>query len=136
MMKSIAILAVVGLSLIIPLAGACRAEDTSEKSATEIKSADEEITQEDLLEAQGSVHGKHGRRLFKTAYWAAGLAGDMKSTYDAYGYPSSRYREEKAGVVFEKWTYLEAGLQFTFRGDKLMATRRFNPGSALGIYLK
>lgn len=125
-----------GFILSVPLAGASFAQDTSEESDAKIAPSEEEITQEDLLEAQDSVHGKRGRRLFKTAYWAAGLTGDMKSIYDSYGYPSSRYREQKAGVVLEKWTYLEAGRQFIFRDNKLTRTRRFSPGSALGIYLK
>ena len=137
MLKFTVICALLGLILIIPLAGASLAQDTSEESDVEITPAEEEeITQEDLLEAQDSVHGKRGRRLFKTAYWAAGLTGDMKRIYDSHGYPSSRYREQKVGVVLEKWTYLEAGRQFVFRGNKLTRTRRFNPGSTIGIYLK
>jgi hypothetical protein len=122
--------------LCFPLAGASIAQETTEEADTEVTPAEEEITQEDLLEDQASVRGKRGRRLFKTAYWAAGLTGDKKRIYDAHGYPSSRYREHKAGVMIEKWTYLEAGRQFVFRGDKLARTRRFAPGSAVGIYLE
>ncbi len=137
MLKFTVICAFVGLALSIPLAGASLAQNTSEESDVEVTPAEEEeITQEDLLETQGSVHGRRGRRLFKTAYWAAGLTGDMKRIYDSHGYPSSRYREQKVGVILEKWTYLETGRQFTFRGDRLKRTRRFNPGSTLGIYLK
>lgn len=136
MLKSAVVIGLAGLFLSVPLVGGSLAQDTSEESAAEVTPAEEEITQEDLLEAQGSVHGKRGRRLFKTAYWAAGLTGDMKEIYDSYGYPSSRFREQKVGVVLEKWTYLEAGRQFIFRDDKLTRTRNFNPGSALGVYLK
>lgn len=130
------VLALAGLMVCLPLACASLAQETPEEPATEVTPAEEEITQEDLLEDQASVHGKRGRRLFKTAYWAAGLTGDMKSIYDTHGYPSSRYREYKAGVMIEKWSYLEAGRQFIFRGDKLARTRRFVPGSAVGIYLE
>jgi hypothetical protein len=97
---------------------------------------EEDMTREDLLESLDQVHGKRARRLFKTAYWAAGLEGDMKAVYDAYGYPSTRYREVTAGVTLEKWTYLDDGTQFIFRDRKLTGTRDFNPGSALGIYIK
>ena len=135
-MKFAVMIGLAGLVLGIPLVDVSLGQETSGKSAAEVAPAQEEMTQEDLLEAQGSVHGKRGRRLFKTAYWAAGLIGDMKRIYDTYGYPSSRYREQKAGVVLERWTYLDAGLQFTFRDDKLTRTRHFNPGSALGVYLK
>jgi hypothetical protein len=136
-MKFTAICALAGLGLIITLAGASFAQDAPDEPDIEVTPAEEEeITQEDLLEAQDSVHGKRGRRLFKTAYWVAGLTGDMKRIYDSYGYPSGRYREHKVGVILEKWTYNEAGRQFIFNGDRLTRTRRFNPGSALGIYLK
>jgi hypothetical protein len=95
-----------------------------------------EKTREELLENLDEVHGKRGRRLFRTAYWAAGLQGDMRAIYDSYGYPSSRYREVKAGVNYERWTYLDAGKQFIFRDGRLIRTREFNPGSATGISLK
>jgi hypothetical protein len=88
---------------------------------------EEEISQEDLLKARGTVHGKRGRRNFKTAYWAAGLEGDMKEIYEAYGYPSARYREEKMGRIEEKWTYIEAGKRFTFRDGKLLNERDYVP---------
>ena len=96
----------------------------------------EGMTQEEMLEELDQVHGKHERRLFKTAYWAAGLEGDMRNIYDTYGYPSSRYREVEAGVTLEKWTYLEDGKQFIFRDGKLMRTGRVNLDSDLGVYLK
>jgi hypothetical protein len=103
----------------------------------EAQAAGEEgMTQEELLESLSQVHGRRGRRLFKTAYWAAGLEGDMRTIYDTYGYPSSRYREVEAGVTLEKWTYLEDGKQFIFRDGKLMRTSNVNLDSDLGIYLK
>lgn len=142
-MKSLLVVAVLGFCLGLTHAEPALAQETSEESdvegtpaAGEVTQPEEEVTQEDLLETQDSVHGKRGRRLFKTAYWAAGLKGDMKEVYKAYGYPSSRYREEKVGIVLEKWTYLEEGRQFVFRGGKLSGTRRFNPGSAAGVYLE
>jgi hypothetical protein len=90
---------------------------------------EEEITQEDLLKTKGTVHGAGARAKFRTAYWAAGLEGDMKEIYNQYGYPSARYREEKMGRVEEKWTYMEAGKQFTFSGSKLIHERKINARS-------
>lgn len=90
---------------------------------------EDEVTQEDLLKTKGSVHGAGDRARFRTAYWAAGLEGDMKDIYNRYGYPSARYREEKMGRVEEKWTYIEAGKQFTFRGSKMTREQRINTRS-------
>jgi hypothetical protein len=101
---------------------------TSEEETTGAK----EITREDLLEVLDQVHGKRGRRQFKAAYWAAGLEGDKKKIYDTYGHPSSRYREDRAGVVVERWTYIDQGKQFIFQGNKLTRTRRFEPGTTPG----
>jgi hypothetical protein len=109
---------------------------TSEITGETGEEAVEEVTREDLLSTRGSVHGMKGRRLFRTAYWAAGLSGDMKRTYETHGYPSGRHREVKAGVTIEKWTYIAEGKQFVFRGDRLVRTERSIPGSATGIYLK
>ncbi|MFC1800401.1 hypothetical protein ACFL2Z_05815 [Candidatus Eisenbacteria bacterium] len=90
---------------------------------------EDEVTQEDLLKTKGTVHGAGDRAKFRTAYWAAGLQGDMKEIYNRYGYPSARYREEKMGRVEEKWTYLEAGKQFTFSGSKMTRERKTNTRS-------
>ena len=141
MVRFFVISLVLGLVLSAPLADTPLAQDTEEESEAEEALAEEEpaeaeVTRQDLLESLSEVRGKRGRRLFKTAYWAAGLEGDMKRIYDDLGYPSGRYREEKAGVTLEKWTYFEAGKQFIFRDTSLTRTREFNPGSALGIYLK
>jgi hypothetical protein len=95
-----------------------------------VASADEdEVTQEDLLKTKGTVHGAGARARFRTAYWAAGLKGDMKVIYDRYGYPSARYREDKMGRVEEKWTYIEAGKQFTFSGSTMTRERKINTRS-------
>ena len=90
---------------------------------------EDEVTQEDLLKTKGTVHGAGSRAKFRTAYWAAGLEGDMKEIYNRYGYPSARYREQKMGRVEEKWTYLEAGKQFTFSGSKMTRERKINTRS-------
>ena len=90
---------------------------------------EDEVTQEDLLKTRGTVHGAGNRAKFRTAYWAAGLEGDMKDIYGRYGYPSARYREQKMGRIEEKWTYLEAGIQFTFSGSKLTRERKINTRS-------
>jgi len=90
---------------------------------------EDEVTQEDLLKTKGSVHGAGSRARFRTAYWAAGLEGDMKAIYDRYGYPSARYREDKMGRIEEKWTYIDAGKQFTFSGSKMTREQRINTRS-------
>jgi len=100
----------------------------------EVLSGDEatpekEVTRQDLLELLDEVQGKRERRRFKAAYWAAGLEGDKKRIFDIYGHPSTRYREDEAGVLTEKWTYIDEGKQFIFRGDKLKRTRNFSPGT-------
>ncbi len=96
---------------------------------------EDEVTQDDLLKTRGTVHGAGARARFRTAYWAAGLKGDMKAVYDEYGYPSSRYRVEKLGVIEEKWTYLGAGKQFTFRGMDMVREQRIKKNSASSLNL-
>lgn len=116
---------VLGLLLGLGLTEVIYAQDTSGE--------EEEITQEELLKGRGTVHGKRGRKNFKTAYWAAGLKGDMKEIYEEYGYPSARYRDETLGRVEEKWTYIEAGKQFTFRDSRLLRETNLIP-STMPIY--
>jgi len=93
-------------------------------------SEEDEVTQEDILKTKGTVHGAGSRARFRTAYWAAGLEGDMKDVYEHYGYPSVRYREEKMGRVEETWTYIESGKQFTFRGSRMTREQKINTRSA------
>jgi hypothetical protein len=144
MRRILALALVLGLAVSFLLTGDIRAQDetatSKEKAISEEKVSEaegaEEVTQQDLLETLTTVHGKHARRLFRAAYWAAGLEGDMKAVYDAHGYPSSRYREQKLGRVEEKWTYMELGKQFTFRDGKLVGEKDFNPGSLSVFSLK
>jgi hypothetical protein len=141
MLKWGVMLAVLGIGMLISPAGEMLASDVAEPEADETTapgetSEEREVTRQDLLEQLDEVHGKRGRRLFKAAYWAAGLEGDMKVIYQEHGHPSGRYREVKAGVVFETWTYLDTGKRFVFRDGEIAGTRDFNPGSVLGIYLK
>lgn len=128
------------LALSLAVAGGSSAADAEtgpETGKIRVERAEEEeITQADLLEILDSVHGERARRMFRIAYWAAGLEGDMKATYAEFGHPSYRYREIKAGITLEKWTYLNEGKQFIFRDGDLERTREFNPGSAAGLYLK
>ena len=100
-----------------------------ESASQEEPSLSNQTEEDDLLSELKTVHGKRGRRLFRVKRWAALLRGDMKSTYETYGYPSSRYREEVMGRMVERWTYLEAGRQFTFSDGRLVRERRFAPRS-------
>jgi hypothetical protein len=68
-------------------------------------------------------------RAYRLKLWAALLKGDMKDVYDAYGAPSTRYRESTMGRVIEKWTYADQGKEFSFQDGKLMKTVDFQPGS-------
>ena len=123
-----AVFLILGLLLGISLTEVIYAQDTGTQ--------EEEITQEDLLKARGTVRGKRGRSNFKVAYWAAGLEGDMKEIYEAYGYPSARYREDTMGRIEEKWTYIKAGKQFTFRDGKLTRERNFVPSASPAYTVK
>jgi hypothetical protein len=84
------------------------------------------------LPKRHAVESTREERAYRVALWASLLRGDMKTTYDAYGYPSTRYREAVLGRVLEKWTYIEAGKQFTFEDSRLVRTDEFNPGSLPG----
>ncbi|MGQ9603100.1 MAG: hypothetical protein ACUVUU_02715 [bacterium] len=76
-----------------------------------------------------SLHGKRERRLFRLENWVKSLKDDMKTVYETYGIPSSRYREESMGRVVEKWTYLDKGLEFTFQDAKIISQRRISGSS-------
>jgi hypothetical protein len=133
------LLTILVLALSLAATGGSPAEDARTGPEAEntrmAETTEEGVTQEDLLEILDRVHGERARRLFRIAYWAAGLEGDMKAVYGEYGYPSYRYREIKVGITLEKWTYLDEGKQFVFRDGELERTRKFNPGSAAGLYL-
>jgi hypothetical protein len=140
MLKCGVLVAVLSIGMLIPPGGEVLGREVTDPEAAETVEPTEgdeerEVTRQDLLERLDEVHGKRGRRLFKAAYWAAGLEGDMKAIYQEHGHPSGRYREIKTGVVFETWTYLDLGKRFVFRDGNLAGTRDFNPGSALGVYL-
>lgn len=73
--------------------------------------------------------GKHGRKMWRSTYWVSQLSGDKARVFDAWGMPSSRYREEAMGRVTEMWTYHDQGMEITFEGDKIIRTKRFTPGT-------
>ena len=75
------------------------------------------------------VRSRLERRVFRMAWWAANLRGDMKQTYDTYGAPSTRYRDTVMGRVVERWTYIDLGKQFAFEDGKLVKIVDFPPGS-------
>jgi hypothetical protein len=124
MKRTWALSLILALLLGVGLASAIDAQTTS--STPE----EEALTQEDLLRTRGSVHGRRGRRNFRTAYWAAGLEGDQLRVYESHGYPSARYRQETLGRVEETWTYIEAGKQYTFRGSDMVKERSFVPNTS------
>ena len=100
-------------------------EFESEEEATVTNQTEDD----EILAEQKYVQGKRERRLFRIKRLGALLKGDMLDTYKTYGYPSSRYREEVMGRVIERWTYLEEGVQFTFREGALIRERQFVPTS-------
>jgi hypothetical protein len=103
-------------------------EETKSESKEEA-TVTNQTEDDEILAEQKYVQGKRERRLFRIKRLGALLKGDMLDTYETYGYPSSRYREEVMGRVVERWTYLEEGKQFTFRDGALIRERQFAPGS-------
>jgi hypothetical protein len=65
------------------------------------------------------VRSKRERRVERRTNWVEGLEGDKARIYEAYGYPSGKYREEAMGTVIERWVYPEHGVTFKFKGNKL-----------------
>lgn len=85
---------------------------------------------EDTEEEVGSLRlarGKRGRKMWRISRWVDQLSGDKAEVYNSYGMPSSRYREDTLGRVEEIWTYLDEGIEITFRGDSIIRTRRISP---------
>jgi len=64
-----------------------------------------------------SVTGKKARKQIRHLLFVEMLEKDKKAVYDTYGYTPHRIRINAAGQVTERWTYYEAGLQFTFDKD-------------------
>jgi len=86
-------------------------------------------TDEEIVGGLRLAKGKHGRKLWRSTRWSSLLTGDKAEVFDAWGMPSSRYREEKMGRVTETWTYQDQGVEITFEGAKTIRTRRFPPGT-------
>ena len=85
--------------------------------------------EEEIVGGLRLAKGRHGRKMWRTTYWVSQLSGDKAKVFDAWGMPSSRYREETMGRVTEMWTYLDQGVEITFEGDKLIRTKNFTPGT-------
>jgi hypothetical protein len=60
------------------------------------------------------VTGKRERKNIRHFLYVKNLTGDKKDIYDRYGYTSHRVRLNEYGKVYEKWTYYEVGMSFTF----------------------
>jgi hypothetical protein len=119
---------ILAISLGFCLPGMICAEET-ESASTDEATLTSDSEEEDILSELKTVHGKRERRRFRVKRWGTLLKGDMSEVYEAYGYPSSRYREEVMGRVVERWTYLEEGRQLTFSNGELLKERRFTPRS-------
>ncbi len=86
-------------------------------------------TDEEIVGGLRLAKGKHGRKMWRSTRWVSQLSGDKAKVFDAWGMPSSRYREETLGRVKEMWTYQDQGVEITFVGDSIIRTKRFTPGS-------
>jgi hypothetical protein len=116
--------------LILILVMSCLPERAPAQEATIREGGMEYVEGEVEEEIVGGLRlatGKHGRKMWRIAFWVNTLTGDMARVFDSYGVPSSRYREETLGRVEETWTYLSEGLAITFHGDKIVRTREFMP---------
>jgi hypothetical protein len=85
--------------------------------------------EEEMVGGLRLAKGKHGRKMWRATRWVGQLSGDKAKVFDAWGMPSSRYREETLGRVTEMWTYQDQGVEITFEGDKIIRTKRFTPGT-------
>ena len=84
---------------------------------------------EEIVGGLRLAKGKHGRKMWRSTRWVSMLEGDKAKVFDAWGMPSTRYREETLGRVKEMWTYQDQGVEITFEGDSIIRTKRFTPGS-------
>jgi hypothetical protein len=75
------------------------------------------------------VQSGREERQYRLQLWASRLRGDMKATFETYGFPSTRYREIVLGRTVERWTYIEAGKQFVFEDGKLVKTVALTPSA-------
>jgi hypothetical protein len=68
----------------------------------------------DVIYYPPSVTGKKARKQIRHLLFVEMLDADKKAIYDTYGYTPHRLRINAAGVITERWTYYEEGLEFTF----------------------
>jgi hypothetical protein len=104
------------------------AQETSSTESGETAYVPGEV-EEEMVGGLRLAKGKHGRKMWRTTRWVDQLTGDKAKIFDAWGMPSSRYREDKLGRVTEMWTYHDQGVEITFEGDKAIRTKRFTPGT-------
>lgn len=71
------------------------------------------------------VRGAHGRAYARYARLIEGLEGDRRTTYEMYGFPPFRHRENEQDIVTEHWSYPERDITFVFCGDTLIGTRSY-----------
>lgn len=84
---------------------------------------------EEIVGGLRLAKGKRGRQMWRTARWVNQLSGDKAKVFDAWGMPSTRYRDDTLGRVTEMWTYQDQGVEITFEGDSIIRTKRFTPGT-------
>lgn len=104
------------------------AQETSSSSSDETVYVPGEVDEE-IVGGLRLTKGKHGRKMWRTTRWVNMLTGDKAKIFDAWGMPSTRYREDKMGRVTEMWTYQDQGMEITFEGDTIIRTTRFTPGT-------
>jgi hypothetical protein len=92
---------------------------TKVSNGSEAKETDKDMGQSDDQTAR-LVRSKHDRRVERRTNWREGLEGDKARTYEIYGYPSGKIREEVMGTVTERWVYPEQGVTIKFKGNKII----------------
>jgi hypothetical protein len=76
-------------------------------------------------EPKSAVRGKRGRKYARRFSFRGNLTGDKLEVYDEYGYTPHRLGYAFAGQHFERWKYYAEGIEFVFKYNELVDTRRF-----------
>jgi len=77
------------------------------------------------VQVEHGVHGARERKQVRLANLRLQLAGDRAAVFESLGRPAYRVREDYAGSVQERWTYVEQHLIYVFEGDRLVRTESF-----------
>ena len=80
-------------------------------------------------EPPSTVRGKRGRKYARRFSFVENITGDKLAVYKEYGHTPHRLGYNVAGQRLERWKYYSQGMEFVFKGNDLVDTRRFMPES-------